>query len=108
MNIWPISSDPIFNLGLYLSVASTITWAFGTLYTKKKAASFNPYFSLGLQMLISSVCLFAFTGATGTNIPLTANSCRFLVGDCLFGRRWFGVDIHCFHLCLATFTYRIK
>lgn len=62
---------PDFQFGIVLSVASTITWAFGTLYTKKKAASFNPYFSLGLQMLISSVCLFAFTGATGTNIPLT-------------------------------------
>jgi len=62
---------PDFQFGIFLSVAATITWAFGTLYTKKKAASFNPYFSLGLQMLISSVCLFAFTGATGTNIPLT-------------------------------------
>lgn len=62
---------PDFQFGIVLSVAATITWAFGTLYTKKKAASFNPYFSLGLQMLISSVCLFAFTGATGTNIPLT-------------------------------------
>lgn len=63
-----IQSD--FRFGIILSVAATITWAFGTLYTKKKAASFNPYFSLGLQMLISSVCLFAFTGATGTTIPL--------------------------------------
>ena len=62
---------PDFRFGIFLSITATITWAFGTLYTKKKAASFNPYFSLGLQMLISSVCLFAFTGATGTNIPLT-------------------------------------
>jgi hypothetical protein len=29
---------------------------FGSLYTKKKAATFNPYFS-GLQMLISSLIL---------------------------------------------------
>ena len=62
---------PSFRFGIIISLISTLTWAFGTLYTKKKAASFNPYFSLGLQMLISSVCLFAFTGATGTNIPLT-------------------------------------
>lgn len=62
---------PDFQFGILLSVAATITWAFGTLYIKKKAASFNPYFSLGLQMLISSVCLFAFTGATGASIPLS-------------------------------------
>jgi hypothetical protein len=30
---------------------------FGSLYTKKKAATFNPYFSLGLQMLLSSFIL---------------------------------------------------
>ena len=63
--------QPDFRFGIILSVAATITWAFGTLYTKKQAANFNPYFSLGLQMLISSFCLFAFTGATGTAIPLT-------------------------------------
>jgi drug/metabolite transporter (DMT)-like permease len=50
---------------------ATLTWAFGTLYTKKKAASFNPYFSLGLQMLISSLSLFTVIGATGNTIPLT-------------------------------------
>lgn len=62
--------QPDFQLGILLSVTATITWAFGTLYTKKKAASFNPYFSLGLQMLISSISLFAFIGATGTGIPI--------------------------------------
>ncbi|KGO90315.1 drug/metabolite-transporting permease [Flavobacterium suncheonense GH29-5 = DSM 17707] len=62
---------PDFQFGIFLSVLATLTWAFGSLYTKKKAASFNPYFSLGLQMLISSLLLFAYTGATGTSIPLT-------------------------------------
>ncbi|WP_281238362.1 DMT family transporter [Flavobacterium praedii] len=60
-----------FQFGIVLSIAATITWAFGTLYTKKKAASFNPYFSLGLQMFISSIFLFAFVGATGSSIPLS-------------------------------------
>lgn len=60
-----------FQFGILLSVVATITWAFGTLYTKKKAASFNPYFSLGLQMLISSIFLFSFVGATGTSIPIS-------------------------------------
>lgn len=63
---------PDFRFGIFLSLISTITWAYGTLYTRKKAASFNPYFSLGLQMLISSILLLAFTGATGTSINITS------------------------------------
>lgn len=63
--------NPDFRFGIVLSVIATFTWAFGSVYTKKKAASFNPYFSLGLQMLISSVLLFAYTGATGTAINVT-------------------------------------
>lgn len=63
--------QPDFQFGIALSVTATITWAFGTLYTKKKAASFNPYFSLGLQMFISSISLFVFIGATGTGIPVS-------------------------------------
>lgn len=63
---------PDFRFGLFLSLLSTLTWAFGTVYTRKKAASFNPYFSLGLQMFLSSILLFAFTGATGTSVSLTA------------------------------------
>lgn len=61
---------PDFQFGIFLSVAATITWAFGILYIMKKAASFNPYFSLGLQMLISSFILFGVTESTGSNIPL--------------------------------------
>jgi len=49
--------DADFRFGIILSVIATWTWAFGTLYTKKQAANFNPYFSLGLQMLISGICL---------------------------------------------------
>lgn len=63
--------QPDFQFGIIISIVATITWAFGSLYTKKKATSFNPYFSMGLQMLISSICLFAFVGATGTGIPLS-------------------------------------
>ncbi len=63
---------PDFRFGIVLSIAATVTWAFGTLYTKKKAASFNPYFSLGLQMVISSVFLLGFNTVTGTNIALSA------------------------------------
>jgi drug/metabolite transporter (DMT)-like permease len=63
--------QPDFSFGILLSITATLTWAFGTLYTKKKAASFNPYFSVGLQMLISSVFVFSIVGATGTSIPLS-------------------------------------
>ncbi len=62
---------PDFRFGILLSILSTISWAFGSLYTKKKAASFNPYFSLGLQMLISSTLLFAITRATGMSVALS-------------------------------------
>jgi drug/metabolite transporter (DMT)-like permease len=61
-----------FRFGIFLSVTSTWTWAFATLYTKKQAVRFNPYFSLGLQMLISGTCIFSFTHINGTAIPLTA------------------------------------
>lgn len=63
---------PDFRFGILISIISTLTWAFGSLYTKKKAASFNPYFSLGLQMFLSSILLFAYTGATGTSVPLSS------------------------------------
>ncbi len=46
-----------FRFGIALSLIATVSWAIGSLYTKKKAASFNPYFSLGLQMLISGTVL---------------------------------------------------
>lgn len=61
---------PSFRFGIIISIISTLTWAFGTLYTKKKAATFNPYFSLGLQMFLSSILVFAYTGATGIAVPL--------------------------------------
>ena len=63
---------PDFRFGIFLSLFSTITWAYGTLYTRKKAASFNPYFSLGLQMVISSAILLAITSATGTGVSIAA------------------------------------
>jgi|TARA_R110000868_G_scaffold244349_2_gene500588 drug/metabolite transporter (DMT)-like permease len=62
--------QPDFRFGILLSFIATISWAFGSLYTKKKAATFNPYFSLGLQMLLSSFILFAVTGATGTGVNI--------------------------------------
>jgi drug/metabolite transporter (DMT)-like permease len=51
-----LSAD--FRFGIAISVIATISWALGSVYTKKRAADFNPYFSLGLQMIISSMALF--------------------------------------------------
>jgi drug/metabolite transporter (DMT)-like permease len=64
--------NPDFRFGIFISLFSTVTWAFGSLYTKKKVASFNPYFSLGLQMLISSAFILFITEATNTGISMKA------------------------------------
>jgi drug/metabolite transporter (DMT)-like permease len=63
--------QPDFRFGIFLSLIATISWAL-VVYTKKKAATFNPYFSLGLQMVISSSFLFIITGATGTAVNITS------------------------------------
>jgi drug/metabolite transporter (DMT)-like permease len=61
--------NPDFRTGIFISLTASITWAFGTLYTKEMAHEFNPYFSIGLQMLISGMMLFGFTQLTGQHIP---------------------------------------
>jgi drug/metabolite transporter (DMT)-like permease len=61
-----------FQFGIILSLIATWTWAFGTLYTKKQAANFNPYFSLGLQMVISGAFLSILTNLTHQAVPMTA------------------------------------
>ena len=63
---------PDFRFGIIISLIATVTWAFGTMYTRKKAASFNPYFSLGLQMLISSFITLSIVGATGTGVNISS------------------------------------
>jgi drug/metabolite transporter (DMT)-like permease len=59
-----------FRFGIFLSVAAAISWAFGTLYTKKKSLDFNPYFSLGLQMTISGLILYFISASTGISISI--------------------------------------
>jgi drug/metabolite transporter (DMT)-like permease len=61
-----------FRFGIILSLLATWTWAFGTLYTKRHAASFNPYFSLGLQMFISGIALYTVAKATNRSVPINA------------------------------------
>lgn len=61
--------NPDFRLGIFLSLASTWSWAIGTIYTKQQAEKFNPYFALGLQMIISGPVLYLVSLATNNSIP---------------------------------------
>ncbi|WEK37271.1 MAG: EamA family transporter [Candidatus Pseudobacter hemicellulosilyticus] len=61
--------QPDFRLGILLSLLGAWTWAFGVIYTKKQAASFNPYFSIGLQMLLSGSLTSIIANASGIAIP---------------------------------------
>ena len=62
--------EPIFRFGILLSISASISWAFGTLYTKQKSSDFNPYFSLGLQMLISGIILYIISCSFGQTISI--------------------------------------
>lgn len=64
--------NPDFRLGIFLSLIATWGWAFGTIYTKKHAANFNPYFSIGLQMVISGIALTSFSYSFSDTIAVTA------------------------------------
>ncbi|MGZ5135072.1 MAG: DMT family transporter [Flavitalea sp.] len=59
-----------FLFGIIISLAATWSWAFGTLYTKKHAKSFNPYFSFGIQMIISGFVILAVCEPTNISVPL--------------------------------------
>ena len=61
-----------FRFGILLSLAATWAWAFGTIYTKKHAANFNPYFSIGLQMVISGIALTGISYSATDTIPIAA------------------------------------
>jgi drug/metabolite transporter (DMT)-like permease len=61
-----------FRFGIFLSLAATVSWAYGTIYTKKHAAHFNPYFGLGLQMVISGIFLLGFSHLTKNAIAVSA------------------------------------
>ncbi|HEY8690835.1 MAG TPA: EamA family transporter [Chitinophagaceae bacterium] len=63
--------NPDFRFGILLSLTATISWAFGTLYTKQEAINFNPYFSLGFQMLISGIIVMSIAQTTGNTIKFS-------------------------------------
>jgi drug/metabolite transporter (DMT)-like permease len=59
-----------FLIGIFLSLAATWSWAFGTIYMKQEAKAFNPYFSLGLQMIISGIVILIICEPTNMSIPI--------------------------------------
>lgn len=61
--------NPSFVAGILLGLVAALSWAFGTIYTKAFATSFNPYHSIGWQMLISGVMLSLIAEAIGKTIP---------------------------------------
>jgi drug/metabolite transporter (DMT)-like permease len=63
-------ANPDFTFGIIISVLGTLTWAIGSLFTKKQASNFNPYFSIGLQMVIAGITLLTTAGFTGNTMPL--------------------------------------
>ena len=62
--------DPGFRFGIILSITASITWAFGTLYTQKKADHFNPYYSLGFQMVLSGIVFLVAAHVSGDVVPV--------------------------------------
>lgn len=62
--------NPDFRFGIFLSVTATISWAVGTIYTKKHARVFNPYFGIGFQMVISGSVLYFISTFDPEYLPL--------------------------------------
>jgi drug/metabolite transporter (DMT)-like permease len=61
--------NPDFRFGILISLLGSLSWALGTVYTKKQAKLFNPYFSIGLQMAISGILLYTASAVSGKMIP---------------------------------------
>ena len=59
-----------FRFGIGISLMASLTWALGTIFTKRQVRSFNPYFSLCLQMIISGVLLLLLALFSGNWIPV--------------------------------------
>lgn len=64
--------NPSFVFGIFLSLVATWAWAFGTIYTKQQARSFNPYYSLGLQMIISGAMVILIADISGLSVPIAS------------------------------------
>jgi drug/metabolite transporter (DMT)-like permease len=50
-------SEPSYTLGIFMTFAGNICWAFGTVWVKKKTISTDPFLAAGLQMLFGGIFL---------------------------------------------------
>jgi len=50
-------SDPSYTLGIFMTFAGNICWAFGTVWVKKKTMSTDPFLAAGLQMFFGGIFL---------------------------------------------------
>ena len=60
-----------FRFGIVISVLSTLTWAFGSMYTQEHIFGFNPYFGLGIQMFLSGITLYSIAYVSHQTIPIS-------------------------------------
>jgi drug/metabolite transporter (DMT)-like permease len=60
-----------FLLGVVLALLSTLTWAFGTVYTAKQKLSIYILFNVGFQMLIGGSVMLVVCFITGKYVNLT-------------------------------------
>jgi drug/metabolite transporter (DMT)-like permease len=61
-----------FAFGVVLALLSTVTWAFGTVYSSKKAVGVDILFNVGLQMLIAGIVLLIVCLVSGRYVNLAA------------------------------------
>lgn len=65
-------ANPQFTIGIVLSLAAAVSWAFGTLYTARNTTQLNRYYALGWQMFTAGLLLLVVSLASGVAIPLAA------------------------------------
>lgn len=68
-------ADSTFSFGVMLALVSTITWAFGTVQTSRKALPVDIMYNVGLQMLVAGIVTLFICLLSGKYINLaTAGS----------------------------------
>ncbi len=63
-------TDKSFAFGVVLALLSTVTWAFGTVYTSKKSLPVDILYNVGLQMLVAGVVTLIVCLVSGKYINL--------------------------------------
>lgn len=68
-------TDSAFSFGVILALLSTITWAFGTVYSSRKSLPVDILYNVGLQMLIAGIVTLFICFISGKYVNLaTAGS----------------------------------